>query len=629
MKLILSYIRRHLVIFCISTAFLTLEAVADLLQPTYMSYIVDDGVANKDVSQILIYGCIMLGIALFGAFCAVMRNHFASRTSQTIGKEIRHDIYHNVQQLSLENIDRLQPASIITRITNDVTQIQDFINSIMRIMIKAPITGIGAVILIIIQTPKQAPIMIAIILVATLLIVLNIMVGYPRFGKVQKKLDKLNGVSREFLSSVRVVKAFRAEDKETGKFGNASDDLAEANKSALRAMAMFAPLINLTVNFGIVLLLFISQDQKAADIGRLMASVNYMGQVLFALNFISNVINSAVRALASSERIKEVLDEKPVQKKPENPKKPDITGKIEFNNVSFAYAGSSRDALKGISFSASPGETVGIIGPTGSGKTSLVNLVPRFYDVTGGSIRIDGCDVNEIDEEYLRSKVALVAQKALLFTGTIMENLKWGLPYDTTNKRDNLIDKKLVEEKSSGYENENLQITADIAMTQENTEKNSAISGKIEKAVRIACAEEFISKTKDGYNTLLGQGGVNLSGGQKQRLSIARALIKNPSILILDDCTSALDANTESEVLKGLSELGSDNDINAGKIKTEGKNKPTVLLISQRISTVMRADKILVLNNGTVQGFGTHAELLATCGTYREIYESQIGAIPA
>ena len=613
MKLILSYIRRHLVIFCISTAFLTLEAVADLMQPTYMSYIVDDGVANKDVSQILIYGCIMLGIALFGAFCAIMRNHFASRTSQTIGKEIRHDIYHNVQQLSLENIDRLQPASIITRITNDVTQIQDFINSIMRIMIKAPITGLGAVILIIIQTPKQAPVMIAIILVATLLIVLNIMVGYPRFGKVQKKLDKLNGVSREFLSSVRVVKAFRAEDKETGKFGNASDDLAEANKSALRAMAMFAPLINLTVNFGIVLLLFISQNQNAADIGRLMASVNYMGQVLFALNFISNVINSAVRALASSERIKEVLDEKPVQKKPQNPKKPEINGKIEFKNVSFAYAGSSRDALKDISFSADPGETVGIIGPTGSGKTSLVNLVPRFYDVKDGSVRIDGCDVNEIDEEYLRSKVALVAQKALLFTGTIMENLSWGLPFEKNDMGDKTVDHELTgEEKESVYGTED--------------QRNKSI---IENAVRISCAEEFINKTKDGYDTLLGQGGVNLSGGQKQRLSIARALIKNPSILILDDCTSALDANTESQVLKGLSELGTGKDEKTGNKISVDKKKPTVLLISQRISTVMRADKILVLNNGTVQGFGTHAELLATCGTYREIYESQIGAVPA
>ena len=593
MKLILSYLKRHIVIFLISTAFLTLEAVADLMQPTYMSYIVDEGVANADVSRILMYGGIMLGIALFGAFCAVMRNHFASRTSQTIGKEIRHDIYKNVQSLSLENIDRLQPASIITRITNDVTQIQDFINSIMRIMIKAPITGIGAVILIIIQTPKQAPIMIVIILIATLLIVANIFVGYPRFGKVQKKLDKLNGVSREFLSSVRVVKAFRAEDKETEKFKDASDNLAAANTSALRAMAMFAPLINLTVNFGIVLLLFISKNQNASDIGRLMASVNYMGQVLFALNFISNVINNAVRALASSERIKEVLDEKPAQKKAENPKRPDIKGTIEFKNVSFAYAGASRDALSHITFTASPGETIGIIGPTGSGKSSLVNLIPRFYDASGGEILVDGVNVNEIDEEYLRSRVALVAQKALLFSGTIMENLSWGL------------DKKEMKAavKADGKAGDNS--LTDSQITEEDKER-------IYKAAGIACAADFIEKTKDGYDTLLGQGGVNLSGGQKQRLSLARALIRDPGILILDDCTSALDANTESTVLKGLSSM---------------EKKATVLLISQRISTVMRADRILCLNNGEVQGFGTHSELLANCQTYREIYESQIGKI--
>lgn len=581
MKLILRYLKKHIVIFCISTAFLTLEAVADLLQPTYMSYIVDNGVADKNTGKILMYGGIMLGIALFGAFCAVMRNHFASRTSQTIGKEIRHDIYQNVQSLSLENIDRLQPASIITRITNDVTQIQDFINSIMRILIKAPVTGIGAVILIIVQTPKQAPIMIIIIVIASLLIVANIMVGYPRFGKVQKKLDKLNGVSREFLSSVRVVKAFRAEDRETGKFDDASGELAAANTSALRAMAMFAPLINLTVNFGIVLLLWISKDQKAADIGRLMASVNYMGQVLFALNFISNVINSAVRALASSERIKEVLDEKPAQKKAENPRKPEIKGRLEFKNVSFAYANSSRNALNNISFTAEPGQTIGIIGPTGSGKSSLVNLIPRFYDCTEGSITVDGCDVREIDEEYLRNRISLVAQKALLFTGTIKENLSWGLS--------RAVNGETQKEKSGNYDMD-----------------------RITKAADIACASEFIENTENGYETLLGQGGVNLSGGQKQRLSIARALIKNPSILILDDCTSALDANTESKVLKGLSEM---------------ETKATVLLISQRISTVMRVDKILCLNNGTVEGFGTHAELLENCRTYREIYESQIGKI--
>ena len=274
-------------------------------------------------------------------------------------------------------------------------------------------------------------------------------------------------------------------------------------------------------------------------------------------------------------------------------KRPDIKGTIEFKDVSFAYAGASRDALSHISFAASPGETIGIIGPTGSGKSSLVNLIPRFYDASGGEILVDGVNVNEIDEEYLRSRVALVAQKALLFSGTIMENLSWGL-----EKKD--IKAAL---KADGKADDNSLTGSQI--TEEDKQR-------IYKAAKIACAEDFIEKTKDGYDTLLGQGGVNLSGGQKQRLSLARALIRDPGILILDDCTSALDANTESTVLKGLSCM---------------EKQATVLLISQRISTVMRADRILCLNNGVVQGFGTHSELLANCQTYREIYESQIGKI--
>ena len=253
MRLIFHYIRKHLGIFLLSTLFLTMEAMADLLQPTFMSYIVDEGVKNADVRQILFYGAIMLGIALVGAVSAVMRNRFASRTSQTVGKELRRDMYHNVQRLSLENIDRLQPASIITRITNDVTQVQEFVNSIMRIMAKAPITCVGAVVLILLQTPRQAPVIAAIVVVVGLLIWGNMKIGYPRFGAVQERLDRLNGVAREFLSSVRVVKAFRAESAEKEKFEGASFDLAAANAAALRTMAIFSPLINLTVNFGIVI----------------------------------------------------------------------------------------------------------------------------------------------------------------------------------------------------------------------------------------------------------------------------------------------------------------------------------------------------------------------------------------
>lgn len=566
MKLILHYIRKHLGIFLLSTLFLTMEAMADLFQPTFMSMIVDRGIQNADVKQILFYGACMLGIAMTGAICAVMRNRFASRVSQTIGKELRRDMYHNVQLLSMENIDRLRPASIITRITNDVVQVQEFINGIMRIMVKAPITCIGAIILILIQTPRQAPVMAGILVIASILIFGNMHIGYPRFGTVQKRLDRLNGVTREFLSSVRVVKAFHAEEKEGEKFEDVSLAFARVNTAALRTMAVFSPLISLTVNFGVVLLLWISASSRSTEIGRLMASVNYMTQVLFAVGMISNTLNIAVRATASSARIKEVLDEKPAQHIPVNPLKPEIMGDIRMEHVSFAYAGSGKKALHDINIHIYPGETIGIIGSTGSGKTTLVNLIPRFYDATEGKVWIDGCDVTEIDVRRLRASIAVVPQKALLFTGTIRENLRWGC-------------------EEAGDE-------------------------KLYRAVETACAAGFIGQSQQGYDTLLGQGGVNLSGGQKQRLSLARALVRNPRILILDDCTSALDAQTESDVLKGLRDM-------AGGI--------TVLLVSQRISTVMRTDRILCLDNGFVQGYGAHEELMASCKTYQEIYHSQIG----
>lgn len=566
MKLMAKYVRRHLNLFLTAIFFLIIETMADLLQPTFMSLIVDNGVKTADVGQILFYGVMMLLIALTGAFGAVMRNMFSSRTSQIIGKELRSDMFRKVQTLSLENIDRLQPASIITRITNDVTQIQEFINGCMRIMVKAPITCIGAIILVVIQTPRQIPMMVVILVIAALLIAANMKLGYPLFGKMQKKLDHLNNVSREFLSSVRVVKAFCAERQEEEKFENASLELAGAGTAAARVMAVFVPFINLTVNFGIVVLLWISQNQNSAEIGRLMASVNYMTQILFAMGMISNILNTAVRAAASAGRISEVLGETPAQKMPENPLSPDWKGEVVFDDVSFAYAGAGRETLSHISFCAKPGETVGIIGPTGSGKSTLVNLVPRFYDATGGQVRVDGADVTQVSEEALRQAVAVVPQKALLFSGTILDNLRWG--------------------------------------------KADAQERDIQKAARIACADSFIERTENGYETLLGQGGVNLSGGQKQRLALARALVRSPRILILDDCTSALDAETEAAVLDGL---------------REELHGITVLLISQRISTVRRADKILCMENGKQQGYGTHEELMASCSTYQAIYRSQIG----
>ncbi len=569
MKLIIYYIARHKKMFFTALFFLGLETLADLLQPTFMSYIVDNGVQQKDVGQILGYGAIMLVIAGIGAIGAVTRNIYATKTSQNIGMEMRSDIYKKVLDLSFENIDRLAPSSIITRITNDVTQIQNFINGTMRIMMKAPITCIGAIGLIVLQTPQQIPMMIVILCISFCLIGANMYFGYPKFGKLQNCLDKLNTVSREFLSSIRVVKAFGGQAQEEEKFGNAADDFAKAGVSAMRVSAVFSPLINLTVNAGIVVLLWLSQNQNGEQIGRLMASVNYMTQVLFSLGMVSHILNTAVRAVASASRVKEVLQEVPVQQngtKTEENNEKTKAGEICFEKVTFSYAGASQYAIKDINFTVHAGETLGIIGPTGCGKSTLINLVPRFYDVDKGRILVDQVDVKDWDMDALRQKIGVAPQKALLFSGTITENLRWG--------------------------------------------KEDASMEEIRKAAKIACADEFVTGFQKGYETMLGQSGVNLSGGQKQRLSLTRALLKKPDILILDDCTSALDATTEAAVLEGLRENAVDM---------------TVLLISQRISTVMRADKILCLEDGEIKGFGTHQDLMKNCSTYQAIYASQIG----
>lgn len=569
MKLMLRYIRRHIGMFFTAIFFLSIETFADLLQPTFMSYIVDKGVKSEDISVIMKYGAVMLGIAAFGALGAVIRNIYASRTSQLIGKEMRLEIYQKVQTLSFENIDRLHTSSIITRITNDVTQIQNFINGSMRIMMKAPVLCIGAIVLIIVQTPEMLPLIMVIIVAAGFLIIGNMKIGYPRFTRMQQKLDKLNSVSREFLSAVRVVKAFRAEETEEEKFTQAADEFAQAGISSLQVMAVFAPLVNLTVNFGIVIMLWLSGYQTTIEIGKLMASVNYMTQILSSLGMVAHILNSAVRAMASAARVQEIFDEVPAQ---ENGREgvdafaAHRAGAIAFRNATFAYSTASAPVLKNITFTVQPGMTVGIIGPTGAGKSTLINLIPRFYDAVDGCVEIDGVDVRKLDLETLRRQVAVVPQKAVLFSGSIRENLRWG--------------------------------------------SREADEQEIHQAARAACADEFINGFSQGYDTVLGQGGVNLSGGQKQRLSIARALLKKPRILILDDSTSALDANTEARVLEA--------------IRKEAQEM-TVLLVSQRISAVMRSDLILCMENGTLQGYGTHEQLMDGCSTYRAIYDSQIG----
>ncbi|MHA9740538.1 ABC transporter ATP-binding protein [Robinsoniella peoriensis] len=566
MKLIFSMIKKHLLLFCCAIFFLTIEALCDLLQPAFMSRIVDEGVKYQDTSVVIHYGLIMLFVALLGALGAVMRNILASRTSQQIGKELRSILFQKIQTFSFANIDKLHPASLITRLTNDVTQIQNFINGSMRILVKAPITCIGAIFLIVTRTPKQIPMIVLILILCSFWILGNMMLGYRRFARLQKKLDRLNNVSREFLSSIRVVKAFGQERFETDKFARAADELASSGTSAMRITSVFGPLINLTVNIGIVVLLWLGGKGEQTDVGKLMASVNYMTQVLFSLSMVSNILNSMVRATASANRVQQVLDEVPSMTEPESPAIGSLSRDVLFQNVSFSYPGSKRLALQNISFHAMPGTTIGIIGSTGSGKSTLIHLIPRFYDVNEGTVLVGGTDNRTLDTGRLRRHIGIVPQKSFLFSGSIIDNLRWG-------------------DLDAGYDT-------------------------ICEAARAACAHSFIETLPDGYDTMLGQGGVNLSGGQKQRLSIARALVRQPEILILDDCTSALDASTEASVMSNI------------RSHSQGT---TVFQISQRISSVMGSDLILCLEDGVLCGQGKHEELLRECSVYQEIYRSQIG----
>jgi ATP-binding cassette, subfamily B, multidrug efflux pump len=565
------YLKKYWKPFSIAVLFLTLEAVCDLLMPTIMAKIVDVGIVNRDLDYVFKMGMVMLGVTLLGAVAASTRSIVASITSQNFGSELRSDLFRKIQHLSFKNINRYDRASLITRLTNDVGQVQMFVNGLMRIFVKAPLLAIGGLIMATRLNIQLSIVLAVVVPMVAVLIIQNMRMSLPLFAKVQQALDKVNGIMREYLSGVRVVKAFNRFDYEIEKFSGFNEEFQDKSIAVSRVIATITPFIMLIMNLGIVAVLWFGGygvEKGTIQVGHVIAFTNYMTQILFSLMMISMVFNMFVRAKTSVTRIGVVLaEEDDMTWKYESITSAGKGGRIDFENVSFSYEGAAGEpVLKNITFTCMPGETVGIIGSTGSGKSSLVGLIPRFYDTTNGKIKINGEDISQINPKALRQKIAIVPQKATLFTGTVKENIRWG--------------------------------------------REDASLEEMELAAQIADAYGFISESPEGYETRIGQGGVNFSGGQKQRMSIARALIKKPEILILDDSTSAVDVTTEARIKASL------------KKYAEGL---TCLLIAQRISSVMDTDRIIVLDDGEIVGNGKHADLLKDCPTYQEIYQSQFG----
>jgi ATP-binding cassette subfamily B protein len=491
--------------------------------------------------------------------------------SQGFGTDLRGDLFRKVQSLSFGNLDELETGGIITRLTNDITQVQEMVAMMLRVMVRAPLMMVGSLILAILTSPRLALLFLALMPLVVILLTWVIRKAYPMFSEVQNRLDKINTVMQENLAGVRVVKAFVRADREIGRFKGANDRLMDQTIHAARAVAVTWPGIMLIVNFGVAGAIWFGGVQITVgelQTGELIAFVNYLTRALMSLMFVSMLMMRLARAQASAVRIEEVMESTPrVANQPRVEDDFIARGRVAFENVTFSYDSDGNDpVLKGINFSAEAGQTVAILGATGSGKSSLIHLIPRFYDVTQGRVTLDGIDVRDLDTSVLRRSVSVALQEAVLFSGTIRENIRFAQP--------------------------------------------EASDDEVVAAAQAAQAHDFITSFPDGYDTVLGQRGVNLSGGQKQRMAIARALINQPAVLILDDSTSAVDVETESKIEAALDRIAANS---------------TRFVIAQRISTVLKAEKILVLDDGVIAAEGRHRELLDTSPIYREIYESQLG----
>ena len=555
----------------IGPLFKMLEAFFELLVPLVVADMIDNGIAKGDKSYIYKAAFIMVLLGVVGLVCSLIAQFFAAKASVGFATELRDDLFAHMNRFSYAELDKAGTSTLVTRITSDMNQVQAGVNLILRLFLRSPFIVVGALAAAFLVNTRVAVIFVIAAPILALIIYGIMVLTIPMYSKVQKALDRISLATREGLNGARVIRAFGRQKDETEEFTEDSSLLLKLQKRVGKVSAAMNPLTFVVVNLAIAAIIMQGGKQVDSGVitqGEVIALVNYMTQILNALVALQVLIVTATKGMASAKRVNEVLDLQPTVLDKDGPIKVCADAPaVEFSGVSFAYPGAKEEALTGVTFSVKKGQTVGIIGGTGSAKSSLVNLIPRFYDVTKGAVLVDGVDVRDYPQRELRSKIGMVPQKAVLFSGTIRDNMKWG--------------------------------------------KENATDEEINEALLIAQAKDFVDAKEGGLDYKLTQGGKNLSGGQRQRLTVARALVRNPEILILDDSSSALDFATDAALRRALSE------------RTKGM---TVFMVSQRTTTIQNADLIVVLEDGEVVGIGTHKELTETCDVYKEICQSQVSA---
>lgn len=567
---LIKYLKPYIAHILVAIALLFGQAMGELALPDYMSNIVNKGIAAGDTNYILKTGALMLLISLGSGVCAIIVGFVASRVAANVARSLRKDVFEKVEDFSNAEFDKFSTASLITRTTNDITQVQTLLVMMIRMLFFAPIMGIGGIIKALSKDVSMSWIIAVAVAVLIILIATIFKLALPRFKRIQKLIDRLNLVIRENLSGMLVIRAFNTQKFEENRFDKANEELTSVNLFVSRTMSLLMPAMMLIMNITTVLIVWIGAKQVGdlkIQVGDMMAFMQYAMQIIMSFLMISMMFIMIPRASVSGDRIAEVLETEPAIQDAKNPKHlpQEVKGLIEFKDVSFSYPHAEEAVLQHISFTARPGETTAFIGSTGSGKSTLINLIPRFYDPTQGEILIDGVNIKEIAQHELREQVGYIPQKGVLFSGTIASNLRYG--------------------------------------------KEDADEAHLTKAATIAQAKEFIDSKPEGLETSIAQGGGNVSGGQKQRLAIARALTKESPIYIFDDSFSALDFKTDAMLRSALKE------------STAGS---TVLIVAQRISTIMQAEQIIVLDEGRIVGKGTHQELMKNCQVYKEIALSQL-----